>query len=660
MWYAFQSRRRLCLAAFDVNEENYRFQNFLTDPRIVTQLDEHLSYVRPRRILLEISSSLDLQSSLHQERLLVNAEHANHIAKSCNMSTDNATNGAPSADNPTNLPATLDQNSITKPPQSNGTIVPDASTTSKKASKKERPQPQSTNTEQNMAEAAGGVKLTGAQIKKQKAAEKAARRAEKIAIKGEAAQIEQAQPSRQDSQQRRPSQSGASNKKENEQPQTPSQHHKRKPSNQPPEAGAVRIPFRPAGQQPPPISEPSKKQPADKRVPMVSHLYPSARPASLTSASREIHPSILTLALHLRSLTLCGSTARTLALLITLKRVIQSYTTPPSTALSRHLTTHLSHQISFLSAARPLGIAQGNAIRWLKKLISQLDPDLDDNDAKNFLRQQIDQFIVEKITYASDVIAEQACTRLNAEETILVYGKSSVVERTLLRAAREQGKKFKVVVVDSRPLFEGRNLAKSLLRAGMREGGELEGCEVVYTLISGLSDVLEQESVTKCFLGASGILGNGGLYSRCGTAVVAMMAKQYNVPVIVLGESLKFTAKMAVDSLSLNEVGDAEALVEREESSTFTDLTPAKQEEAGKKAGGKKKGAGMEDELIDDDEGDAKKGILGSWKDQQGLYLLHLMYDVTPKDYLDIVICELGTLPPGAVPVVSGVHGGDE
>lgn len=558
-----------------------------------------------------------------------------------------STNGAPasSSDATPSLAATPDPASIAEQtPNTNSSV------------RKERPQPKQASTAENVAEAGAGVKLTGAQLKQRKQAEKAARRAEKVAVKGEQAQIQQVQPpsgSRPDVKQRRSSQG--------EQLQTPQSHHKRRPSNQPPEPGAVRIPFRP-GQQPP--STPQTQQPpqqkhAEKRVPLVSHLYPSGKPALLTTASREIHPSVLTLALQLRNLTIAGSTARTLSLLLTLKRVIKAYTTPPSTALSRHLTTHLSHQISFLSSARPLGIAQGNAIRWLKKLISQLDPDLDDNDAKKFLCDAVDSFIREKVTLASEVIASQACSRIEAEgETILIFGKSSVVEKTLLKAAKEEGKKFRVVVVDSRPLFEGRNLAKGLLRAGMREGGELNGCQVVYSLITGLADVFEQNCVTKCFLGASGMLGNGSLYSRCGSAMVAMMAKQYNVPVIVLGESLKFTAKMAVDSLSLNDVGDADALVERDESQTFTSDAPPKQEDAGKKGGGGKKKA-SDEEQKEEDEDASKNGLLESWRDHPNLYLLNLMYDVTPKDYLDMVICELGTLPPGAVPVI-GVHGGDE
>lgn len=592
-----------------------------------------------------------------------------------------------------NTTATQQATNTTTPNQPDSTTKP-----SKKPAKEQRPQaPKQTNTDQNVAEAGAGAKLTGKQLKEQKKAEKAARRAEQVLAKGDVAVQQQAESapqagtSRPEASQRRSSQGGGQSGKNpgEQQSQNHTPNHKRKPSNVPPEPGAVRIPFRPGGGTtatstnqalaaaggPPPQTTQQHPRHHEKKVPLVSHLYPTARPASLTTATREIHPSVLTLALHLRSLTLVGSTARTLSLLLTLKRVIHAYTTPPNTALSRHLTVHISHQISFLSSARPLGIAQGNSIRWLKKLISTLDPDLDENEAKKFLCASIDSFIREKVTLASEVIASQASTRIEPNgETILVYGKSSVVEKTLLQAAREEGKHFKVLVVDSRPLFEGRNLVRSLLRAGMCQGGELSGCQVVYTLVSGLSDALTQHSVTKCFLGASGMLGNGGLYGRCGSALVAMMAKEHNVPVLVLAESVKFTGKMAVDSLSINEIANADGLVEERDEQTITSGGDGavKTEDSGKGgkksgsgggSGGKKKGGGGGGNDADeqqDGDSEKSKSLLGGWREQPNLYLLNLMYDVTPKRYLDMVICELGTLPPGAVPVVNGVHGGDE
>lgn len=50
---------------------------------------------------------------------------------------------------------------------------------------------------------------------------------------------------------------------------------------------------------------------------------------------------------------------------------------------------------------------------------------------------------------------------------------------------------------------------------------------------------------------------------------------------------------------------------------------------------------------------------LEGWAEQANLQLLNLMYDVTPAEYLDMVITELGSIPPSAVSAVNGVWGGE-
>jgi translation initiation factor eIF-2B subunit delta len=502
-----------------------------------------------------------------------------------------------------------------------------------KSEKPDRPQQKQTRstTAEDIAEAGAGAKLTAAQLKKQKAAEKAARRADKVAQKGADLQTQQqiAKATTQADQkkpdaQRRPSQSGKEDVKF---------HHKRTGSTT-----AKTLPLRPqqSTHQTSTTAIPTEKDP--KLVPFFTHLpqrNPS-KPLTLSFASREIHPSVLALALQLRDYIICGSNARTVAMLLTFKKVIQAYITPPGVALSRHLTTHLSHQISYLNLARPLSVTQGNSIRWLKKLISAIDPDLAETEAKSLLCDAIDGFVREKITLADEVIAKEATARIDDGDVVITYGKSSTVERTLLYAHRE-GKKFRVIVVDSRPLFEGKNLARSLIRAGV---------EVQYCLLSALGDVIED--ATKCILGAAAMLGNGRLSSRAGTAMVAMMAKSTKITVLVLCETIKFTGKVALDSIIMNELGEADALVESDESTTLTSAPPVNDKDRGK--GGKKN---------EEPEEEQKKGLEG-WRDQPNLYLLNLMYDVTPAEYLDMVICELGSLPAGAVSVVNGVHGGDE
>ena len=84
------------------------------------------------------------------------------------------------------------------------------------------------------------------------------------------------------------------------------------------------------------------------------------------------------------------------------------------------------------------------------------------------------------------------------------------------------------------------------------------------------------------FLGAAAFMANGTCMSRVGTAVVAMTARAYNVPVLFCCETCKvgaprtraarrtqplsrppaqFTERVQIDSIVSNELGDPDALV---------------------------------------------------------------------------------------------------
>ena len=61
--------------------------------------------------------------------------------------------------------------------------------------------------------------------------------------------------------------------------------------------------------------------------------------------------------------------------------------------------------------------------------------------------------------------------------------------------------------------------------------------------------------VTKVFLGAHALLANGCVMSRVGSSQVAMVAKAYNVPVLVCCETYKFCERVQTDSFVFNELG---------------------------------------------------------------------------------------------------------
>lgn len=330
--------------------------------------------------------------------------------------------------------------------------------------------------------------------------------------------------------------------------------------------------------------------------------------------------------------------------------MVEAYTTPLGTSLSRHLTTHLSHQITYLSTCRPLSISQGNAIRALKLAIASIDPSVPEADAKESLCEFIDSFIREKITVADQVIAGSATQKVQDGDVIVTIAGSSIVKQTLLNAHKE-GKKFRVSIIDSRPLFEGKNLARALANAGL---------DVQYSLMNGISHAIKD--ATKVFLGAHAMTSNGRLYSRVGTALVAMSAKEraggVEVPVIVCCETVKFTDRVALDSIVVNEIADADEMVSTQPPQQVTELPDPAAAAAAAAASSEPKKGGKQQQPPTPSPMEPNPALknasspLKDWRDTPNLQLLNIMYDVTPAEYVDMVVTEMGSLPPSAVPIV--------
>ncbi|KAG6378901.1 hypothetical protein JVT61DRAFT_13184 [Boletus reticuloceps] len=286
------------------------------------------------------------------------------------------------------------------------------------------------------------------------------------------------------------------------------------------------------------------------------------------------------------------------------KTVIQDYVTPRNNTLSRHLMTHLPPQITHLVSARPLSISMGNAIRQLKLEISGSDIDLPEQDAKDALCDTIDNYIRDRILLADQVIQETAGKKINNGDVILTYARSSVVEKSLLHAW-ESGKRFSVIVVDSRPMLEGKALLRSLTAASI---------PCTYLLLPSLPSVLPH--TTTLFVGAHSLHANGAVFSRAGTAMVAMMAKSRNIPVVVCCETYKFAEGIRWDGVSKNELAP-------------TPFPPSS----------------------------TSDGDPHSSKPRPNLSILSPLYDLTPPSCITAVVTEVGIIPPSSISSIPGALG---
>ncbi|XP_065158092.1 translation initiation factor eIF2B subunit delta isoform X2 [Atheta coriaria] len=325
------------------------------------------------------------------------------------------------------------------------------------------------------------------------------------------------------------------------------------------------------------------------RVQLFSHLEKSVfKPLTVHQA---IHPAIIQLGAQYAAKTILGSDARCLALLCALKHLINDFQTPVNQELCRAFEAHLHSNVEHLQLCRPFAVSMTNALRYFKLHLAQIKTSMTDSEKKDEMQTTIDSYVEDEIDKAVVAISAKVCEKINDNDVILTYGHSSLVNKILIDA-KEKGRNFKVIIVDARPLLEGRRTLTKLTNAGI---------ECTYILITAINFIIKQ--ATKVIFGAHALLNNGYVMARAGTALVALIAKTHMKPVLVCCETSKFSERAQTDSFVYNEIGDP------------NELMPIKD----------------------------KFGYLNA---------LNLMYDVTPPKYVTGVATELGILPCTSVPVI--------
>lgn len=374
-------------------------------------------------------------------------------------------------------------------------------------------------------------------------------------------------------------------------------------------------------------SSASENKKDDKTVSLFSHLPQPKHPTDqhLSSISSTIdnnlHPAVPTLGHLYQTRSLLGGNARCRAMLQTFALLLQSYTPPPDTRDFRVDVDHSLLKPAFqywTTQCRPHSVSMGNAFSFLKLAVANLERDLEWNEARDILLESLEAYVTERIEYAGKAISRHAGSKIQDKgDVILVFGRSEVINRLLLDAALTDGKTFRVIVVDSRPLLEGRDTLEILSRAGI---------PCTYVLLNALSYLMMRE-VTKVFLGASALMSNGSVLSRVGTACVALLANSNHIPVLVGCETYKICNRVQLESITGNELGDAEEVA-------FTDCARVG---PSNRWGEEKKKDGS---------------VLSDWKSNPNLKLLNLMYDLTPSSAVTGIVTEVGILPPSSVAVL--------
>lgn len=319
-------------------------------------------------------------------------------------------------------------------------------------------------------------------------------------------------------------------------------------------------------------------------------------------ASKRLHPAVLRLGYEYATGQVREENDRCRCMMQAFEEVVNDWEYTPSGAAGKSGASDFRHQLvhnvlkpSFTywtEQCRPHSTCMGNAFSFLKSAVATLDRDAEWNDqTKTVLKETMQQYVRERIDFATVAIAKNAAHKIVDGDVIMTYGDSEVV-RVLLLQAQAAGKRFRVVVVDSRPLLEGKTLLRRLRRSSL---------DCTYVLLNSVSFVMQE--VTKVFLGAASLNSDGSVLSRVGTACVALSGKSMGIPVLVCGETYKISNRVQLESITNNEMGNPQDV-----------LSPDK---------------------------------LGP-----NLRVINLLYDLTPSDFVSGIITEMGILPPTSVAVL--------
>jgi len=340
-----------------------------------------------------------------------------------------------------------------------------------------------------------------------------------------------------------------------------------------------------------PKSKPSAKpaaKPAAKSVSKPSSAKPSTKPAGegvgkaaegkgeVTEASIEQH--VDDIIQKIKGLEIQGANDIAEAGVKALKYVAEK---SPATSRKAFLED-LTGAAEKIMQARPTEPALRNAISNITNSAEQYELKTIENIRRYAIRR-CETFLKELIEVV-ETISKIGAEEIRDGDIILTHCHSEHVV-AILKKAKEKRRQFKVIVTETRPLKQGIMTAKELASSGI---------DVTYIIDSAAATVMKQ--ATKMLVGADAILADGSIVNKIGTYAMALLAKQFQTPVFVAAETLKF------DPTTI--MGAAEPIEERKP-----------------------------DEIIEPQE-------------IKGAKIQNPVYDVTPADLIAALITEKGVMRP--------------
>ncbi len=206
--------------------------------------------------------------------------------------------------------------------------------------------------------------------------------------------------------------------------------------------------------------------------------------------------------------------------------------------------------------------------------------------AKASIRELADGFILNSEN-AVRKIGEIGARRVRDGDTIMTHCNSSAAI-SIMSAAHDDGKKIHVIATESRPRWQGYLTVKQLDEKGIKT-----------SLIVDSAVRYFMKEVDLVVMGADAVTVNGSVINKIGTSQLALAAHEARKNVIIAAETYKFSPKSVLGEL-----------IEIEERSSW--------------------------EVLPDEK----------LKEFSNVSVKNPAFDVTPREYIDLICTEVGAIPP--------------
>ncbi|MGC8936078.1 MAG: ribose 1,5-bisphosphate isomerase [Candidatus Methanomethylicaceae archaeon] len=253
----------------------------------------------------------------------------------------------------------------------------------------------------------------------------------------------------------------------------------------------------------------------------------------------------------------------------------------------------LEEAYQLLLNTRPTAVSLPNALRYVMYRVRNAFKRGMDVDELRALTIRAAEDFKKSSQEAVRRISEIGAKRIRNGDLIMTHCNSSVAI-SILKEANRQGKDFRVIATETRPRFQGRLTAKALSEAG-----------IPVTLIVDSAARYFMPKVDKVIVGADVVTANGAVVNKIGTSQIALAAKEARVRVFVGAETYKFSPSTVLGELVEIEERPPEEVIPKEELSQLKGVTVA-----------------------------------------------NPAFDVTPPDFIDIIITEKGIIPPQAAVLI--------